>query len=182
MPPHLSVPGCTMLRSHPSGARDRRAAFADLDDVRRTLETNLFGAWRTAQAFLPLLRRSAHPRLVNVSSESGSLERMSGGTPAYGVSEAALNVLTREGATLTIERPSDSLCRSPVAMGAWTASGLVDVFRPRDVSSGPPSERSTFCALCAVTRPGNVARSKEILGVNIEGAARVQIVRTEERP
>ncbi|MFJ7496865.1 SDR family NAD(P)-dependent oxidoreductase [Streptomyces sp. NPDC097727] len=73
-----------------------RAVFADLDEVRRTLETNLFGAWRTAQAFLPLLRRSAHPRLVNVSSESGSLERMSGGTPAYGVSKAALNVLTRK--------------------------------------------------------------------------------------
>ncbi|MFF3020949.1 SDR family oxidoreductase [Streptomyces sp. NPDC057939] len=74
----------------------QRAVFADLDEVRRTLETNLFGAWQTAQAFLPLLRRSAHPRLVNVSSESGSLERMSGGTPAYGISKAALNALTRK--------------------------------------------------------------------------------------
>lgn len=32
---------------------------------------------------------------MNVSSESGSLEHMSGGAPAYGVSRAALNALTR---------------------------------------------------------------------------------------
>jgi hypothetical protein len=29
--------------------------------VRDALDTNLLGAWRTTQAFLPLLRRSAHP-------------------------------------------------------------------------------------------------------------------------
>jgi NAD(P)-dependent dehydrogenase (short-subunit alcohol dehydrogenase family) len=42
---------------------DARATTADLDRVHRALETNLFGAWRTALAFLPLLRRSPHPRL-----------------------------------------------------------------------------------------------------------------------
>ncbi|MFD7446621.1 SDR family NAD(P)-dependent oxidoreductase [Streptomyces sp. NPDC059909] len=57
-----------------------RAVDVDLDEVRRTLETNLFGAWRMLQVFLPLLRRSTHPRVVNVSSESGSLPRMTGGT------------------------------------------------------------------------------------------------------
>ena len=35
---------------------------ADLDEVHAALETNLFGAWRTTQAFLPHLRRSAHAR------------------------------------------------------------------------------------------------------------------------
>ena len=72
-----------------------RAATADLDEVHEALETNLFGAWRTTQAFLPHLRRSAHARVVNVSSESGSLNGMSGGTPAYSVSKAGLNALTR---------------------------------------------------------------------------------------
>ncbi len=75
-----------------SGAR---AVTADLGTVRRAMETNLFGAWRTVQAFLPLLRRSPHPRIVNVSSESGSLAGMAGGVPAYGTSKAALNALTR---------------------------------------------------------------------------------------
>src|SRR5215207_7002717 len=73
----------------------QRAAGADLAVVHEALETNLFGAWRMCEAFLPLLRRSRHGRIVNVSSESGSLASMGGGTPAYSVSKVALNGLTR---------------------------------------------------------------------------------------
>ncbi|WP_331728432.1 SDR family oxidoreductase [Streptomyces sp. NBC_00158] len=98
----------------------RRAVSVDLDEVRRTLETNLFGAWRTAQAFLPLLRRSPHPRLVNVSSESGSLEDMSGGTPAYGVSKAALNALTRK---LADELRAEGVLVNAVCPG-WIATDM----------------------------------------------------------
>jgi NAD(P)-dependent dehydrogenase (short-subunit alcohol dehydrogenase family) len=68
---------------------------ADLEVVREALETNLLGAWRTAQACLPLLRRSPHGRLVNVSSGAGSLAGMGAGAPAYSVSKAALNAMTR---------------------------------------------------------------------------------------
>ena len=48
------------------------ASSADLGLAQGVLETNLFGAWRTTQAFLPQLRASARARVVNVSSESGS--------------------------------------------------------------------------------------------------------------
>src|SRR6266852_4143874 len=41
-------------------------------------------------ATIPLLRQSDAGRIVNVSSEGGSLARMGGGTPAYSVSKAAL--------------------------------------------------------------------------------------------
>ncbi|MEV6941844.1 SDR family oxidoreductase [Streptomyces sp. NPDC051172] len=71
-----------------------QARSADLGEVQRALDTNLFGAWRVTQALLPLLERSPHPRVVMVSSEGGSLQSMSGGTPAYSVSKAALNALT----------------------------------------------------------------------------------------
>ena len=67
----------------------QQAWNADLTVVRDALDTNLVGAWRTTQAFLPLLRRSAHGRIVNVSSEGGSISGMTGGTPAYSVSKAA---------------------------------------------------------------------------------------------
>jgi NAD(P)-dependent dehydrogenase (short-subunit alcohol dehydrogenase family) len=59
----------------------QRGVDADLDLVRRALETNLFGAWRTTQACLPLLRRSSHGRVINVSSGAGSLSEMGAGTP-----------------------------------------------------------------------------------------------------
>ncbi len=97
-----------------------RATDVDLDEVGRTLETNLLGAWRTAQALVPLLRRSAHPRVVNVSSESGSLAHMSGGTPAYGVSKAALNALTRK---LADELRADRILVNAVCPG-WIATDM----------------------------------------------------------
>ncbi|MET9324623.1 SDR family oxidoreductase [Streptomyces sp. NPDC003038] len=99
---------------------DQQAVSTDLDKVHHTLETNLFGAWRTAQAFLPLLRRSRHPRVVNVSSESGSLALMSGGTPAYGVSKAALNALTRK---LADELRAERILVNAVCPG-WIATDM----------------------------------------------------------
>src|SRR2546430_2263040 len=63
--------------------------------VMETITTNLLGPWRVCQAFLPLLRKSREGRIVNVSSESGSLANMGAGPPAYQVTKAALNALTR---------------------------------------------------------------------------------------
>lgn len=73
----------------------QRAVTADLDVVREAMETNLYGAWRLTQALLPLLRASAAPRVVNVSSGAGSITELGGGTPAYSISKVALNALTR---------------------------------------------------------------------------------------
>jgi NAD(P)-dependent dehydrogenase (short-subunit alcohol dehydrogenase family) len=97
-----------------------RAASADLDEIRAALETNLLGAWRTTLAFLPLLRHSPHARIVNVSSEAGSLASMSSGTPAYSVSKAALNALTR---LLAAELRSDGILVNAVCPG-WTATDM----------------------------------------------------------
>jgi len=99
---------------------DARATTADLERVRRAMETNLYGAWRTALAFLPLLRRSPHPRLVNVSSGGGSISEMGAGTPAYSVSKAALNALTR---ILAAELRADGVLVNAVCPG-WVATDM----------------------------------------------------------
>ncbi len=98
----------------------QRGVDADLGIVREALETNLLGAWRTTQACLPLLRRSGHARVVNVSSESGSLTSMGAGTPAYSVSKAALNALTR---VLAAELQSDGILVNAVCPG-WVATDM----------------------------------------------------------
>jgi NAD(P)-dependent dehydrogenase (short-subunit alcohol dehydrogenase family) len=67
----------------------------DLDRAHEVLEVNTFGPWRLTQAFVPLLRRSDAPRIVNVSSGAGQLSDMNGGRAAYRLSKAALNALTR---------------------------------------------------------------------------------------
>jgi NAD(P)-dependent dehydrogenase (short-subunit alcohol dehydrogenase family) len=99
---------------------DARALTADLTRVRDDLETNLFGAWRTAQALLPLLRASDHGRIVNVSSGAGQLGSMGGGTPAYSVSKASLNALTR---LLAAELRSDGVLVNSVCPG-WVATDM----------------------------------------------------------
>jgi NAD(P)-dependent dehydrogenase (short-subunit alcohol dehydrogenase family) len=70
-------------------------AEPDFDLIQATLDTNFFGAYRVAAALLPLLRRSEHPRIVNVSSGMGGVTEMGGWVPGYRVSKAALNAMTR---------------------------------------------------------------------------------------
>ena len=78
------------------------AADLTADMMRRTFETNVFGTVRVLHAFLPLLRRSATPVVVNVSSALASLTGLT--TPgtrsyaypgvAYPASKTAVNVVT----------------------------------------------------------------------------------------
>lgn len=86
------------------GAGNSVLAAADTTaDVMRTLfETNVFGLVRVTHAFLPLLRRSAAPVVVNVSSGLASLTGLSDPTsPGYGypgiaypASKTAVNAIT----------------------------------------------------------------------------------------
>lgn len=64
------------------------------DVIEKTLRTNLLGAWRLARAFAPAMIEKKRGRIVNVSSGLGAMSSMSGGTPSYRVSKAALNALT----------------------------------------------------------------------------------------
>ncbi len=113
----------------------QRAENASLDTVREAFETNMLGAWRMCQAFIPLLRQSAHARIVNVSSESGSLTVMGGGTPAYSVSKAALNALTR---MLAGELRSARILVNSVCPG-WVATEMGGPDAPRSVEEGAAS-------------------------------------------
>jgi NAD(P)-dependent dehydrogenase (short-subunit alcohol dehydrogenase family) len=96
------------------------AGTTDLSPVAEALDVNLFGAWRVTQALLPLLRSSPRPRVVNVSSEGGSIALMSGGRPAYSVSKAALNALTR---MLAGELFRDGVLVNAVCPGWTTGDG-----------------------------------------------------------
>jgi NAD(P)-dependent dehydrogenase (short-subunit alcohol dehydrogenase family) len=85
-----------------SDKADGPPGVASIDAVRRVFEVNFFGALAVTQAMLPLLRKSAAGRIVNVSSGLGSLTH--NGDPAwefanvkrmgYNGSKAALNMLT----------------------------------------------------------------------------------------
>ena len=109
------------------------AENADIDGtVAETITTNLLGPWRACQAFLPLLRKSKAARIVNVSPESGSLTNMGAGPPAYQVTKAALNALTR---TLAGELRNAHILVNAVCPG-WVATAMGGASAPRAASEG----------------------------------------------
>jgi len=106
------------------------AADYDLDRAHEVLEVNTFGPWRLIEAFLPLLRRSDAPRIVNVSSGAGQLSDMNGGRAAYRVSKAALNALTR-----TLGSDERWLKVNTMCPG-WVRTDMGGAGAPRSVEEG----------------------------------------------
>ena len=78
-----------------AGLLSRSALDVDPDLLRAAFETNTLGAYRVIQALAPGMRDRGYGRIVNVSSGLGQLSEMAGGYPAYRVSKAGLNALTR---------------------------------------------------------------------------------------
>jgi NAD(P)-dependent dehydrogenase (short-subunit alcohol dehydrogenase family) len=120
----------------------QRAIDADLAVIREAAETNLYGPWLMVQQFLPLLRASEHPRIVNVSSEAASLASMGGGTPAYTASKVALNALTR---MLAAELRRDHVLVNAVCPG-WVATDMGG-------RGGRPVEAGAASVVWAATLP-----------------------------
>ena len=82
-------------------AWDQDPTTLDLDVVRTVVETNVLGVIQVTNAMLPLLRRSASPRIVNISSAVGSLTRQADPDidvgsvmAAYAPSKTFLNAVT----------------------------------------------------------------------------------------
>jgi len=84
-----------------TGGRPQEPTAVNPATVRAAVETNVIGVIRVTNAVLPLLRRSASPRIVNMSSSVGSLTLQS--TPgvevgpisaAYAASKTFLNAVT----------------------------------------------------------------------------------------
>lgn len=119
------------------------ATGADLAVAQDVLATNLFGAWRTIQALLPQLRRSTHPRVVNVSSGAGShgdeqfgLTRGGGAAASYGISKAAQNALT---STLAAELAETSILINAVCPGLTATWPGAEEMGARPVTDGAAS-------------------------------------------
>jgi NAD(P)-dependent dehydrogenase (short-subunit alcohol dehydrogenase family) len=76
-------------------------ATADLQVVWSSFESNLLGPWRVMQAFLPLLKKSGQPRIVNVTSGMGTYDdpvfgfnHFPGVLSTYALTKLAFNALT----------------------------------------------------------------------------------------
>jgi NAD(P)-dependent dehydrogenase (short-subunit alcohol dehydrogenase family) len=84
------------------GRQPQRASSLDIAVLRDVYETNFFGTVQVTQAMLPLMQNSTAPRIVNISSELGSLgyhyreksEFFATNLMAYSTSKTAVNAFT----------------------------------------------------------------------------------------
>lgn len=68
----------------------------DFDDVLRTLDVNTVGPMRVTQALLPNLRLGSEKKIINITSNLGSIaDNTDGRFYGYRESKAALNMFTR---------------------------------------------------------------------------------------
>lgn len=103
-------------------------------DLSRTFETNVFGLASVTNFFLPLLRKSSHGRVVNVSSELGSPRLMNDpdawysslNNAAYQASKSAVDMLT-------------ILYAKELAEAGITVSAVGPGYRATDLSGGVPT-------------------------------------------
>ncbi|WP_430817420.1 SDR family oxidoreductase [Carboxylicivirga sp. RSCT41] len=109
------------------------ACDANLDEVQETIRTNLMGAWRMTQAFIPLMLKQKFGRIVNVSSGAGAFNEMSGSTtPGYSISKAALNGLTVK---LAADVKGKNILVNSVCPG-WVRTGMGGMAAPRSPEKG----------------------------------------------
>ena len=90
---------------------DNDVLTATPETLETTLRTNTLGALLVAQAFVPFLKKSGAPRIVNVSSGGGQLAGGADGwAPAYCISKTALNGVTAQLATALPKFAVNSVC------------------------------------------------------------------------
>jgi NAD(P)-dependent dehydrogenase (short-subunit alcohol dehydrogenase family) len=110
-----------------------RASRIDFGVVEETWRINALGAWRLAVAAIPYMGAGA--RIVNVSSGAGSLAAMDASMPAYNVSKAALNAITR---VLADDLRSEGILVNSVCPG-WVRTDMGGAGASRSVEEGAAS-------------------------------------------
>ena len=112
-----------------AGGQPQTPSLLEIENLRNIFETNFFGVIQTTQQFLDLLKKSAEPKIINVSSSLASLTLHSnpesnpaswGAYDAYGSSKTALNAFT---VMLAYEFRDTNLKINSVAPG-YTATDL----------------------------------------------------------
>jgi NAD(P)-dependent dehydrogenase (short-subunit alcohol dehydrogenase family) len=140
----------------------------DIADIKSVFDSNFIGAWSTIKYFTPLLKKSEHARIVNVSSGSGSfggeeyslLNPWRGVISAYSISKLALNGLTLKAA---LDLKDDGILVNAATPGITATYEVLANFGGRPVSEGAKS--IVFAATLPKGGPtGKFFKDGEIIG------------------
>jgi NAD(P)-dependent dehydrogenase (short-subunit alcohol dehydrogenase family) len=136
-----------------AGAYGRSGGLGSIDYevMRQDYEVNTLGALRVLEVALPSLRRGATRRVVNISSQMGSItDNTSGGSYSYRAGKAALNMVTRsaamdlqgEGFTVFVMHPG------------WVQTDMGGANAPLDVETSARSMLGVIDAAAPSTHNG----------------------------
>ena len=137
-------------------AKEARVADTSTALWRETFETNLFGAVRMCREVVPHMKKPRYGRVVNISSGLGQLHHMGEGSPAYRVSKAALNALTR---TLAAEVAGSGILVNSMSPG-WVRTDMGGEDAPRSVEEGADTA-VWLCMLPSSGPTGEFFRDRE---------------------
>jgi len=125
----------------------------DVEWFTEAFESNVTGVARVTRAFLPLLRGSECPRIVNISSGAGSISSKDDTSYyPYSVSKAALNMLSR---TMASEFRREGIIVVAISPG-WVRTEMGGPNAPLTADESAASLFTTICQL-------DVAQSGEFL-------------------
>lgn len=113
-------------------ARGGRVLTTSLSTLQEVLATNVGGPFLVSRELVPLMQRGHYGRIVNLSSGLGQLAEMGAGTPAYRLSKAALNALTR---TLAAELSGTNVLVNAMCPG-WVRTDMGGPHALRSVEQG----------------------------------------------
>ena len=140
-------------------ARGNPPSETDLTVMHEVYETNVFGVIRVTNAMLPLLRRAPAARIVNVSSEVGSISAQTdpasplAGIPAslaYPSSKSALNMIT----AMYARELRDTPIKVNAANPGYTKTDLNRNSGFRSVTEG--AEASVYLATLSADGPSGI--------------------------
>jgi NAD(P)-dependent dehydrogenase (short-subunit alcohol dehydrogenase family) len=110
---------------------DKDVLTATPEIFETTLRTNTLGALLVSRAFVPFLKKSDAPRIVNVSSGGGQLaDGAAGWAPAYCISKTALNGVTVQLAAALPKFAINSVCPG------WVRTDMGGANATRSVAEG----------------------------------------------
>ena len=131
-----------------------RAAEGDIESIQHVMDTNFYGAIRTTAAFLPLLKRSSDPRIINMSSGMGATTSLpNGGYAGYRLSKAALNAYTQMLAGELGDFMVAAMCPG------WVRTDMGGGGAPRSVEKG--ADTAVWLGLEAEVPSGKFWRDRE---------------------
>ena len=138
--------GIDILVNNAAMQLNRFISDYDADTFRWLWDINIGGYWRAAQECLPYLKRSATPRIVNISSIHG--KRPGVFDAGYTMTKGAIRMFTREAA---LELAAYGITVNAIDLGACKIEGktgkhVFKVYWPKEVRENKGAPLSQICS------------------------------------